>query len=91
MKFGTPDLLFLMGTVLVMYFLFFLPQRKKQKALATMMASLKKGDRVFTSSGIYGEVYSVQDKTVTLKFPDNARIEFDRSAISQIIEEKKAA
>ena len=89
MKFGAPDLLFLVGTIAVMYFLFFLPQRKKQQALAKMLAAIKRGDRVLTSSGIYGEVYSVQEKTVTLKFPDNARIEFDKSAISLIVEDKK--
>lgn len=89
MKFGIPDLLFLGGTIVVMYFLFFLPQRKKQQALAKMLAAVKKGDRVLTSSGIYGEVYSVQEKTVTLKFQDNARIEFDKSVISQIVDEKK--
>ena len=88
MKFGTPDLLFLMATILIMYFLFFLPQRRKQQALNKMLTSLKKGDRVLTNSGMYGEVYAVKDGVITLEFHGNSRIDFDKSAISQVIVEK---
>mgnify|MGYP003352154697 CR=1 FL=1 len=37
MKFGTMDLVFLLATILIMYFLFFLPQRRKQQALNKML------------------------------------------------------
>lgn len=89
MKFGTPDLIFLLATILIMYFLFFLPQKKKQQALAKMMSSLKRGDRVLTGSGMYGEVYAVKDNVITLEFHGGARIDFDKSAISSVVVEKK--
>ena len=89
MKFGTPDLIFLLATILIMYFLFFLPQRKKQQSLAKMLSSLKRGDRVLTNSGMYGEVYAVKDNIITLEFSGGTRIDFDKSAISTAVVEKK--
>lgn len=88
MKFGAPDLMFLLATILIMYFLFFMPQRKKQQALAKMLSSLKRGDRVLTNSGMYGEVYAVKENTITLEF-SGTRIDFDKSAISTVVVEKK--
>ena len=84
MGFGKMDLVFLLGTILVMYFLFFLPQRKKQQALTKMLAALKRGDRVVTTSGMRGEVTAVTDTVVTLKFHDDVRIDFDKAAIVQV-------
>jgi preprotein translocase subunit YajC len=91
MGFGSPDLLFLLGTILVMYFLFFLPQRRKAQALTKMLAALKKGDRVVTTAGMRGEVVALDEKTVTLKFVGDARIEFDKAAITSVIDETKTA
>lgn len=84
MGFGKMDLIFLLGTILVMYFLFFLPQRKKQQALNKMLAGIKKGDQVVTTAGMRGEVAAVNDTVVTLKFHDNVRIDFDKSAIVSV-------
>jgi preprotein translocase subunit YajC len=89
MGFKSPDILFMLGAVLVMYFMFFLPQRRKQQALTKMLAALKKGDQVVTTAGMRGEVVSVEEKTVTLKFHGDTRIDFDKSAITQVIVEKK--
>jgi preprotein translocase subunit YajC len=85
MGFGSADLLFLLGTILVMYFLFFLPQRRKQQALTKMLAALKKGDQVVTTGGMHGEVISLRDNTVTLKFHGDTRIDFDKTAITQVV------
>jgi preprotein translocase subunit YajC len=89
MGFGSTDLLFLLGTILVMYFLFFLPQRRKAQALTKMLAALKKGDRVSTTAGMRGEVVSLSDTIVTLKFHGDTRIDFEKSAITAVVEEKK--
>ncbi len=86
MGFGTMDLLFLLGMILIMYFLFFLPQRNKQKALTKMLAALKKGDKVITNGGMRGEVIAINGGVVTLKFHDNVRIDFDKSAVAQVID-----
>jgi preprotein translocase subunit YajC len=89
MGFGSADILFMLGVILVMYFLFFLPQRRKQQALNKLLASLKKGDKVVTTAGMRGEIIAVEDKNVTLRFHGDTRIDFDKSAITQVIEDKK--
>lgn len=91
MGFGSADLLFLLGTILVMYFLFFLPQRRKQQALNKMLAALKKGDQAVTTAGMHGEVVAIRDNIVTLKFHGDTRIDFDKNAIAQVVEEKREA
>lgn len=89
MGFGSADLLFLLGTILVMYFLFFLPQRRKQQALNKMLAALKKGDQAVTTAGMHGEVVAIHDKIVTLKFHGDTRIDFDKNAIAQVVDPRK--
>lgn len=89
MGFGTMDLLFLLGMILIMYFLFFLPQRRKQQAVTKMLAALKRGDQVVTTGGMRGEVTNIKDNVVTLKFHDNVRIDFDKTAVAQLIEDKR--
>jgi preprotein translocase subunit YajC len=89
MGFGTADILFMLGVILVMYFLFFLPQRRKQQALNKMLAALQRGDQVVTTAGMRGEVYAIRDNVVTLKFHGDTRIDFDKSAITLVVEAKK--
>lgn len=82
---GMTEWLFPLGMILVMYFLFFLPQQRRQKALNKMLSALKRGDQVVTTAGMRGEVAAVNDTIVTLKFHDNTRIDFDKSAIAQVV------
>jgi preprotein translocase subunit YajC len=89
MGFKSPDLLFIGGMIVVMYLLLFLPQQRKQKALAKLIAGLKKGDLVVTTAGMRGEVVSVQDTTVTLKFHGDTRMDFEKSAVTQVLEAKR--
>ena len=77
----------------IFYFFLIRPQNKKQKEMEKMLAALKKGDKVVTIGGIHGVVSSVKEKTVILKVDDNAKLEFNRSAIASVDKpetEKKA-
>lgn len=38
----------------IFYFMLILPQQKRRKQADTMLAALKKGDKVVTASGIWG-------------------------------------
>ena len=67
--------------VAIFYFLLIAPMRKRQKALQQLVENLKKGDRVVTNGGVYGEVASVQEKTVLLKVADNVKLKVAKSAI----------
>jgi preprotein translocase subunit YajC len=68
----------------IFYFLLIRPQQKRQKAHQQLVASIKTGDKVVTSSGIHGIVANVKEKTILLKVADNVKIEFDRSSVSGV-------
>jgi preprotein translocase subunit YajC len=66
----------------IFYFLLIAPMRKRQKALQSLIESLKKGDRVVTNGGLYGTVAAVEEKVVVLKLAENLKVRVAKSAIS---------
>ena len=66
---------------LIFYFIVFLPNRKRQKALQDMLNNLKNGDKVITSGGIFGVVAGIKDDRIQLKIADQVKIEISKSAI----------
>jgi preprotein translocase subunit YajC len=69
---------------LVFYFLVIAPANKQKRKTQEMLNSLKKGDRVVTSGGIYGTVQSVEPEVVYLKIADNVKVKVARSAITGV-------
>jgi preprotein translocase subunit YajC len=65
----------------IFYFLILLPMNKRQKKVQEFQESLKVGDKVITTSGIYGQVTRVSDKSVQLQVAERVRIEIARSAV----------
>jgi preprotein translocase subunit YajC len=74
----------IIAIVLIFYFMIIRPQQKKQKETQAMLASIRKGDRVLTSGGIYGTVVGTKDDLVVLKVSDEVKIEFSRQSIVQV-------
>jgi preprotein translocase subunit YajC len=66
---------------LIFYFIVFLPNKKRQKALQDMLSNLKNGDKVITSGGIFGVVAGIKDDRIQLKVADQVKIEISKSAI----------
>ncbi len=76
--------------ILIFYFLIIRPQSKKKKETQQMLSALKKGDKVATAGGIRGVITAVKEQTITLKVNDSTKIEFNKSAITSILESKKS-
>jgi preprotein translocase subunit YajC len=76
--------------IVIFYFLIIRPQRKKQKETKDMLSTLRPGDRVATAGGIRGVVKHVKENTVTIKVDDNTKIEFNKSAVSSVLERKES-
>ncbi|HEY8133823.1 MAG TPA: preprotein translocase subunit YajC [Thermoanaerobaculia bacterium] len=70
---------------LVFYFLVIGPANKQKRKTQQMLNSLKKGDRVVTSGGIYGTVQGVEPDVIYLKISDNVRVKVARSAITGVL------
>jgi preprotein translocase subunit YajC len=73
----------------VFYFFILRPQMKEKKQFEKLLASLKKGDKVLTQSGIFGEVNHVENDRVSVKVADNVKIEFLKTSIQKVITEEK--
>src|SRR3954464_11507504 len=66
----------------IFYVVLMLPMQRQRKALQQLIENLKKGDRVVTTGGLYGEVVSVEGAVVMLRIADNIRVRVAKSAIS---------
>ena len=75
----------------IFYLLVFRPQQKRQKEHRAMLSSLKKGDRVLTTGGMYGTVVGVDESTAVLRIAENVKVEFQRSAIAAIVAQGKGS
>jgi preprotein translocase subunit YajC len=78
------QLLPILAIGVVFYFLVIGPANKQRRKTETMLSSLKKGDRIVTSGGIYGTVQGVEAEVVYLKIADNVKIKLARSAVASI-------
>ena len=65
----------------VMWFFMIRPQRKQQKELQQFRSSLKKGDKVVTVGGIYGEIVEVNEKTALIKVDGDTKLRVDKNGL----------
>ena len=75
----------------IFYFLLIRPQQQQQKEHAKMLASLKKGDRVLTTGGLYGVITGLKGTDLEIKVADNLKLLVARSAITRLAPEGEAA
>ena len=84
---GFVPMLLIVG---IFYFVLLAPMRKQQKKTKDMLANLKKGDRVLTSGGIYGQVAQIEDQIVWVKIADTIKVKMARSAITAVVTDSEA-
>jgi preprotein translocase subunit YajC len=70
---------------LVFYFIVIAPANKQRRKTQEMLSSLKKGDRVVTTGGIYGTIQGVEAEVVYLKISENVKVKVARSAVSGVL------
>lgn len=72
--------------IALMWFLLMRPQKKEQKRVQAMLASMEVGDTALTTSGFYGVIIDITDDDVIVEFGNNknCRIPMQKSAIAQI-------
>jgi len=77
-----------MPFIIMMVFLYFFmirPEQKRKKEYQAMLDVLKKGDKVVTIGGIYGEITALKEDYVTLKVADKTEIKVRRSGIGSVV------
>jgi preprotein translocase subunit YajC len=65
----------------IFYFLILMPMQRRQKKVQEFQDALKPGDKIVTTSGIYGQITKVNDKSVQLQIADKVRIEVARASV----------
>jgi preprotein translocase subunit YajC len=65
----------------IFYFIILLPMKRRQRKVQEFQGALKVGDRIVTTSGFYGTITKLNDKSVQLQIADKVRVEISRAAI----------
>ena len=82
------SIVYMVALFAIFYFLFIRPQRKKEKQLNDLRASLEVGQMVTTIGGMLATVAKVEDEVVILEVgPNRTKMPFKKWAIASV--EKK--
>ena len=66
----------------LMWFLLMRPQKKEQKRVQAMLASMEVGDTALTTSGFYGVIIDITDDDVIVEFGIRQFLLFPNSTIT---------
>lgn len=71
----------------VFYFLIMRPARARQKKQAELLNSVAPGERIMTTSGIYGTILTVDDDDLTVEIAPGVVITIIKAAIGRVIKD----
>jgi preprotein translocase subunit YajC len=68
----------------LMYMLLIRPQRKKQKEHEKLLTELKKGDKVVTTSGMFGTIFAIDEEKgrIVLRINEQVKLTFLKTSIA---------
>ncbi|MCK4939409.1 MAG: preprotein translocase subunit YajC [Rhodospirillaceae bacterium] len=71
----------------VFYFLLIRPQQKKAKDHKSMQSSIRRGDKIVTSGGIFGSVVRVKEDegVLEVEIAEGVKVKVDRSMVSAVL------
>ena len=76
-----PTIFMFVAIIAVMWLFMIRPQRQQQKKMQEFRDSLKKGDKVVTAGGIYGEIVEVNDKTALIRVDGDVKLRVDKQSL----------
>ena len=65
----------------IFYFIILLPMKRRQKKVQEFRDALKVGDKVITTSGIYGSITKMNEQSVELQVAVHVRIQVSRASV----------
>ena len=83
--FFDPTLLFLVGFMVLIWFLMIRPENKRRKSHQEMLNSLEIGDEVVTAGGILGKITKIGDQFLEVTLNDSMKVKVQVSAISNVL------
>jgi len=78
--------------IVVFYFFIIRPQQKKAKQENEMRSSLRIGDKVVTTSGIFGSVTQIDDikNVISIEIAKNTNIAIYKTSIAEVLTQKQS-
>jgi preprotein translocase subunit YajC len=78
-------LLMIAGLFAIFYFLLIRPNRRRRQTTERLQSQLAVGDEVMTSSGLYGTVAELDEKTVILETSEGVYSRYARGAVMEVV------
>jgi len=72
------------------YLLIIRPQQRKQREHQRKIDSLSKGDRIITTSGIYGTVVGISDDKIQVRIAEKVKVDMLKNAVATILKPESA-
>ncbi len=66
----------------IFYVLLIMPQQKQKKQHKLLIESLKKGDKIITGSGVYGEISKVDPTTVDIEISKGIIVKLSKDSVA---------
>jgi preprotein translocase subunit YajC len=83
--FGNPFVLPII-MLAILYFVWLRPAQKDRKKHQDMLDSLKRGDEILMSNGMFGTISDMSDKVMTIEVARNVKVRVLRSTILRRVE-----
>lgn len=74
----------------VFYFLLIRPQQKQAKEHQAFLSELKRGQKVVTKGGIFGDITEIKENILTLAIAKDVEIKVTRDAIGSAVDKNGA-
>ena len=82
---GFDDVIPLLFIFVIFWFFLIRPQQKKLKAHSEIIQALKKGDKVVTGGGLFGDVMDVKEKYLKVEIADGVRVKVKQETILDLV------
>ena len=76
------SIVMLVAIVGIFYFLMIRPQQKRAKEHKNFLESLKKGDKIITSGGLYGTITGITDDAITIEIAEKVRVKVEKGTVA---------
>lgn len=74
----------------LMYFMIYLPQKKREKKNQEMIQKLENGNEIVTIGGIMGKILNIKDNEITIESGiEGTKLKISKWSIKQIIENEQ--
>ncbi len=82
---GSTSIIYLVVFLVLIIGMFYLltirPMRQRERKHDEMVSMLQKGDKVITASGIYGQIESIDENSVTIRVESGATLRVTKGSI----------